>query len=193
MELTSSVQKQISRFAIAAVAIVAVLSLASLSEAQIVYHKLNIVVNEGSYYLDLNGLTQFTITSEIGTHTACEGNDAGALLEAPAAGNGAIVGPLTAGDEIGPSQTFTGDSIELEGWRKLFPHCIAYWSGTWCSSLDGSCKPLQAYLGLSFQLDGETHYGWAELSIPEDSISTTLNGVAYETTPGVAIAAGQTQ
>jgi hypothetical protein len=46
------------------------------------------------------------------------------------------------------------------------------------------------YLGLSFQVNGETYYGWAYLRVGEGT--GTLLGYAYETIPGRAIKAGQT-
>jgi hypothetical protein len=52
------------------------------------------------------------------------------------------------------------------------------------------------YLGLKFQINGETHYGWARLNVQVNTTKLTiysrLTGYAYETTPNTPIAAGQT-
>jgi hypothetical protein len=50
------------------------------------------------------------------------------------------------------------------------------------------------YLGLKFQINGETHFGWARLSVHvnSDNLKAYLTGYAYETVPGNAIVAGQT-
>jgi hypothetical protein len=54
------------------------------------------------------------------------------------------------------------------------------------------------YLGLKFQIHGQTHYGWARLFVnvtnpPFRQISGTLTGYAYETIPNKPIIAGKTE
>ena len=57
---------------------------------------------------------------------------------------------------------------------------------------------VSGYLGLEFQIKGQTHYGWALASIAAvfngrtGSMETKLSGFAYETIPGAAIKTGQT-
>ena len=54
------------------------------------------------------------------------------------------------------------------------------------------------YLGIQFSINGQTHYGWARLTVKSfiDSqthypeIKVTLTGYAYETQPNTAILAG---
>jgi len=50
------------------------------------------------------------------------------------------------------------------------------------------------YLGLKLIINGETHFGWARLTVQvsEPSILAELSGYAYETTPNQAILAGKT-
>lgn len=54
------------------------------------------------------------------------------------------------------------------------------------------------YLGLEFQINGQTHYGWAQVIIDASfgtrtgSMTTTLVDFAYETVPGQGIKTGQT-
>jgi hypothetical protein len=45
-----------------------------------------------------------------------------------------------------------------------------------------------AFLGLKFMVNGETHYGWAHVTVGS---TTVLNGYAYETVPNQAIATGK--
>ena len=50
-----------------------------------------------------------------------------------------------------------------------------------------------AFLGLEFTgTDGQTHYGWARLDVPDQSVSNqeTLVDFAYESTPNTAIVTG---
>jgi hypothetical protein len=51
------------------------------------------------------------------------------------------------------------------------------------------------YLGLKFQIDGKTHYGWARLNVQVqgNNITATLTGYAYESIPNKRIRAGQTR
>ena len=48
------------------------------------------------------------------------------------------------------------------------------------------------YLGLSFQRNGRTHYGWARLNVGAANYAN-LTGYAYETIAGKSIKAGQTK
>ena len=70
-------------------------------------------------------------------------------------------------------------------------------------SVGGPCRPpicgywiraTQLYLGLEFQINGQTHYGWAELSTDGRDFNAVhfLYGFAYETIPLKGILTGQT-
>jgi hypothetical protein len=49
------------------------------------------------------------------------------------------------------------------------------------------------YLGLTFTAGGQTYYGWAELTFPDNSgTAATLEGWAYDYTAGEGILAGDT-
>jgi len=163
--------------------------LARLAGADVVYNSANITINQGTYNLDLNGdgVTDFTITSEISGNCTPHSIESGALSETPASGNGTMIGPLAKGDEIGPNQAFSGGTLDLvfffTTWHPEV--CKFTWSGTWYSYH----KATTGYLGLSFQLNGETYYGWAQLTVK--GITATLTGYAYETIPGKAITAGK--
>lgn len=49
------------------------------------------------------------------------------------------------------------------------------------------------YLGLQFKIQGETHYGWARLSVTVKgkTVTAVLTGYAYETVAGRRLRAGQ--
>ncbi len=164
------------------------LAVARPAEAQVVYTPTNITITEGKYKLDLNndGVTDFTIAVSIGANKEppCQ-NFHYTVQETPSSDNGAESSPypaeLVTGDQIGPSQTFyAGRGILLS----LHRSCKTHWKGNWVFGQPG-------YLGLSFQLEGNTYYGWAQLNITSNG--TTLTGYAYESTPGMPINAGQTE
>ena len=68
---------------------------------------------------------------------------------------------------------------------------------SWIHQYQGYAKSLEGYLGLMFQINGQTHYGWALLKVkikkPKEEVFVTLLGYAYETVPGMPIDAGQTE
>jgi hypothetical protein len=76
---------------------------------------------------------------------------------------------IPVGQLVGPSSNFTNTS-DFVGTTDF--------SGT--MSLGD-----RAFFGLSFQLSGQTHYGWVEIS--EDATTQTIHRWAYETTPNTAI------
>jgi hypothetical protein len=196
--LFASICQNLSRFAIATIAAVGLLTVAWPAEAKIVYTPTNITIGVyGSYNLDVNndGVTDFTIsvTRPINPPPYWYID----VSETPASENGVVVANggaarLTYGDEIGPSQTFLGS----EGLMADFVCCSYYgkpWGvGNWITK---SGRGKKGYLGLSFQVNGETFYGWAKQSVfcAELDCDYALTGYAYETTPGMPIKAGHTK
>jgi len=52
------------------------------------------------------------------------------------------------------------------------------------------------YLGVKFEIKGQTHFGWARLNVQVQlplTITATLTGYAYETIPNKPIMAGKTK
>jgi hypothetical protein len=181
-----------NRLTIATILAVGLSALAWPVEAQIVYTPVYIEISgNGSYNLDLNndGVTDFTISSSSYGIGCVNG---ASVDEMPASGNGAEGSPpkaLKLGDQIGPGQTFYAGRGSMAVYACGFLSC--YTGGHWRGVTNG-------YLGLSFQINGETHYGWARLSVHAihhfcrgKTFVTTLTGYAYETVPGSPINAGQ--
>jgi hypothetical protein len=99
-----------------------------------------------------------------------------------------IDGPeaLTLGTLINGSSVLgsTGNLFSISGPTK---------SGNWQST----DTPVQAYLGVAFDISGSTHYGWAQLTVDANfgfpsNASITLIDYAYESQAGVGIEAGAT-
>ena len=193
-----TLRQHLNGFAIATILAGGVLlAVAWPAEAQVVYTPTNITIGcNSSYNLDVNndGVTDFTITTEDVPSCFAPLLQSGSVSETAAPGNGALIGPLSEGDEIGPDQAFSEGTVDLEsfilkcGKRKGAP-CHYEHSGPWDVHFKG-----KRYLGLSFQLNGETYYGWAQLTLLEGGVEgVKLSGYAYESTPGMPINAGQTQ
>jgi len=198
-----SVCQHLNRFAIATILAGGVLlAVAGPVDAEIVYTKVHQVIQpNGSYNLDLNndGVIDFIISNS--QTPACRGEIRAldTVAETAASGNGAEGSPPARllGQQIGPSQTFfggTGPMAFLEycegmpdvgdNWIRDYRSC-----GMGCDHVVGQ----SGYLGLTFQSDGETYYGWALVSVTvnQGTLVATLMGYAYESTPGMPINAGQ--
>jgi hypothetical protein len=209
--LYQSIHQQLNMCAV--VAVVAVVSvLTQPSEAKIVYTPANVVIENSTYNLDLNndGIVDFSIP---------EGNsdDGGCLphggirvfLNATAWHGNGIVGStglpivgfppppaaaLSTGAPIGPKRMYLGLSTMAfgeHGWFRIFPpgmcEQVDINEGNWFGAIN-------RYLGLKFQIDGKTYYGWARLSVFGNGfLAAKLTGYAYETIAGKSIKAGQTK
>jgi hypothetical protein len=147
------------------------------------------IANLSSYNFDLNqdGVTDFTISISDYGHIQCEhggGDTIESAYEMPASGNGVVGSPptwLNKGEEIGPSQTFYGG----QGLLVKEPTCP-------CQQCTGN----NGYLGLSFQINGETYYGWMALKVKflyGGGYNVVETGYAYETVANTPINAGQTK
>jgi Abnormal spindle-like microcephaly-assoc'd, ASPM-SPD-2-Hydin len=190
MKRDDFISRYMKTFAIAIATFAVLAGLASHAQGEIVYHSANITISDSTYNLDLNGdgITDFTIES---TQRRCGTLCTVIFLgETPAQGNGAILGPLSRGQEIGPNQSFDGNGATMSWFEfKLVCNKVHCWG---VHSSGGLWLGKKGYLGLSFQVDGQTYYGWASLSCPKPGGSGTLLGYAYETIPGRAIKAGET-
>lgn len=169
---------------------------ASIARAEVVYTPVNVTISgNGLLKIDLNhdGITDVTIVSS-GKSIFCAGTGPGSygsVYAVPAAGNGMVANgnyvlALTSGTRISSSNSFYyAEGLMMQYSSCLWPPHINY--GAW---LDVSNR----YLGLRFQINGHTHYGWARLSVTAGRFGpvVTLTGYAYETIAGQAITTGQT-
>lgn len=95
---------------------------------------------------------------------------------------------LPAGVPVGPAQTFAERKTQLMFFNTCGSGQVA---GNWFNVSNH-------YLGLEFQIAGQTHFGWAELSVIASrfgsnvGLTTVVVGYAYETVVGKTIITGQT-
>jgi hypothetical protein len=190
VQVSESLHHRLNAYAlVASTAGVGVLALANHAEAKIVYTSAHHVIRPHTrYQLDLNhdGIGDFTFVDKYGCNfDYCYGS----LAANPAAGNGVegfegLSGFLSAyalkrGSQIGPKHPFSGQLMAGAGMGTI---------GKWANVTN-------RYLGLRFQVNGQTHYGWARLNVSvtnSATITATLTGDAYETIPNKPIIAGQT-
>jgi hypothetical protein len=162
--------------------------------ASISYTPVNRVVpNNGAYGIDFNhdGIKDFWIGSFFGpffcglrsgvggsANLSPEKSTSGVILK------GVFAAALPAGVSVGSAQAFAKRQTQLMFFNTCGGGQVA---GNWLNVSNH-------YLGLEFQIAGQTHYGWAELSINGGSkgLMTVLVGFAYETIAGKTIITGQT-
>ncbi len=104
---------------------------------------------------------------------------------------------LEAGATIGTGRTYATDVV-LAGFELLNPSADPndwQWRPIANDWYDPSGAPVRGYLGWSgVSDDGAVHYGWVDVTVTYDLVAeeftAVLHGLAYETTPGRPIAAG---
>jgi hypothetical protein len=200
--LSASLNSRLNAYALAASAAgVTVLALSQPAETKIIYTKTHKVIGwNGVCSLDLNhdGVVDFLIREASSDYQPLNG-----LFAKEAYGNAVrgyrgietwsnFVSVLKRGSWIGiprgPRQNFVHGGYLGEGMVSFFitdngPGTNGGWRNV-----------TNRYLGLKFQIDGATHYGWARLNVrlKRPYITATLTGYAYETIPNKGINAGQT-
>ena len=172
--------------------LMSLLAFAPDAAAEVVYTPVNVFLSgNGSIKIDLNhdGITDFVLRSHSQV-TACgnRGGLIGSTTITPTAGDGVVVSHLdfaallTSGAQIDSSASFYKSKAVIA----QFFLC------------EFGAYNVSGFLGLEFQIKGQTHYGWAEVSVAAQfgtthgTMHTTLTGFAYETIPGQAIKTGQT-
>ena len=167
--------------------------------ASIDYTPVNrIVPNNGASGIDFDhdGVKDFWIGSFFHA-TLCgnRGREWGSVNLSPVENTSGVIltgmfaAALPAGVPVGPDQTFIERKTDLISFST---GCGTYeFAGNWFNTSNH-------YLGLEFQIGGQTHFGWAELSVNAGKFAyipgftTVLVGYAYETVPGKSIITGQT-
>ena len=199
--LSEPLPRRLNSYAVAATAAgVSVLALAPRSEAKIVYTKAHQVIGfNGIYALDINhdGVFDFVL-SQWYSSSSYRGLTRFGLVVKPGIGNavlgastqfrGQFASALDRGAPIGTSPRFLSFSRSIDAAGMVAVNDSS-------SSSKGPWKNVDdRYLGMRFQLGGQTHYGWARLSVQMvNGITATLTGYAYETVPNRPIRAGRTQ
>jgi len=198
--LPQSTHQTLNMYALAAGAAgVSALTLAPLAEAAIVYTPAHVAIlgPRGLYNLDLNhdGITDFTFTNT----TRFDTDQAFWNLFVNCPQGNAVVGTFVyrgfppdarafvAGAPIGPGEPF---------FRKDAKLATFYYGGGGPSSHGNWLNVTNRYLGMRFQIAGQTHYGWARLTVKVTNspinIYAELTGYAYETVADTPIIAGKT-
>ena len=155
---------------------------ATSASSTIVYTPANLLIGDrGVAKIDLNHDGIDDIHFEVARYS--NGYYAGYRMYArPAIGNEALRAPRAQSAFIGSQiRSFHGDLFDL---AEIGASCKYYcppfpWNGAGVWADVNS-----AYMGVRFQISGETHYGWVRMNVrsgPEDEINITITGYAYNT------------
>jgi hypothetical protein len=196
--LSESVHRQLNMYTLAASAAgVSLFALTQPAQAEIVYTPAEMKIKKNldpGFPLDLNndgqpdfwfrGTYSHYSVSWLDLYGAQQGQNAPITGVRNQRNNYAAALPF--GVQIGSSKVFADHtSVRMAshypGGSKFF--------GPWAN---GGAGFQHRYLGLKFQINGETHFGWARLKIKisNDVIVAYLIGYAYETVPNKPIIAG---
>ena len=181
-------QRLIAYVAAAGAAGVGLLAASQTAQAKIVYTPTNTAIN-GTTKIDLNGdgITDFVIDYQeldksivLAVRPLVTGN------EMRTTGGGAAAGFF--GVPVGPGEKFAATNSYSFG---LIMAVAGSFSQTWF--FGPWANATNRYLGFKFLINGQTHYGWARMSVGDylhSSGKVVLNGYAYETTPNTTIIEG---
>ncbi|HTS38507.1 MAG TPA: hypothetical protein VMH04_22725 [Candidatus Solibacter sp.] len=158
------------------------------AEAKVVYTSTNVrILSQSTIDLNNDGIADFQfVIRECGSHSDCL--DVNPLAKGNGMrGKNSIVNagffgvPVGAGENflVGEGNASYGNFMALGGAYGSYQ-----WSGgPWANTTN-------RYLGVRFMISGQTHYGWARLSVNMKSGLIKLSGYAYETTPNRTIIEG---
>lgn len=184
--LSTATEKSILTYVAAASAAgVGVLALTQPSEAKVVFTSTHMVIT-GDRFLDLNhdGVSDFRFvhyggvmrTGSFGSRQDLSINGQGANNQIVEAGSRGSIAALSSKISVGSSGKFIPNGfmeacLTISGATEVN-------NGKWINVKN-------KFLGLKFLIQGETHYGWARLTVMRSSrgcmISALLTGYAYET------------
>lgn len=178
---------------------VSLLATSQVAEAKVVYTSANTTIPiNGSLSLDLtnDGVSEFSFflstynggvkkAPPLGYHvedltvTPKNGNEVWAAVNSKGFNCAAA---LPAGVKVGGGAGFQAASALM--WGSAASAYSSHPDCNWQGLKRG------AFLGLKFKINGETHYGWAHVTL--SGATAVLNGYAYETVPNQAILTGKT-
>jgi hypothetical protein len=134
-----------------------------------------------TYQLVFNGQVAYTFYS--GSEFSIFPSSLNAVLAISPPDMRSLAVPVSAGQQIGPDALgeWVSDSLGSGFTTAMGRVTIGYFTGL-----------ASAYVGLQFQMDGQTYYGWARVGAPVIGYNAGwLYDYAYETVPNTPILAGQ--
>lgn len=127
---------------------------------------------DGSTDLRFDYVMDFTVQTQGGSAVTVIPQPPYSILDAA---------PIATGSAIASGSTWGSGTYPLVDWESI-PGVGLMGAGSWAFVSNG-------YLGVSFTATDGIHYGWVQVS-SYDTMGAHINSWAYESQPGVGIAAG---
>ena len=198
--LDGRIEKRLLSYAVAAAAAgVGTMACSLPAEARVVYTSTFVQIPAGVMVnLDLNGDGnadfQFSHSSYGGTSSNPEFRSKLKIL--PQNQSNAIWGLASSASAHG-SGVMVGSKGQFQQGHELM--AVALYRCSYSICRYGSSGPwreaTRLYLGLQFTIQGQTHFGWARVSVAATGrgVFAAVTGYAYETVPNMSIVTGQTK
>ena len=163
-------------------AAVGALALTQPAEARIIYTAAHVRIHDGyfSFHFNPDG------PNDIGFHQRCSNLGCSLFAFTTQVGNSIL----------GETRNSYGYALALRGGATIgpegpfLPHESQFMAATFPTHRGFWFERGARYLGVVFQIEGKTHYGWMRL-VNSSQRGATLIGYAYENIPGKSIRAGQ--
>ena len=176
------------------------------AHAGIIHSNVNYTGGYETYDIDIdgNGVVDFTMTQEslwssIGTVNRQYINGNGSNSFIGSSSNGMFSGPgataLNSGYTIDSSASFMSNKTLT--WGSAYGGTMGVYYNVYSGSLIGNGGEFGGgvngkFVGISFDVSGNTHYGWLRFNTNSTNDSWTLVDMAYDCLPGTAITTGVT-
>ncbi|GAB4254368.1 MAG: hypothetical protein Kow0079_10590 [Vicingaceae bacterium] len=194
--MKKDLQSRLKKYGTLAASVVGVAAIDN-ADAQVVYTDVNpdqtFSTSGDSYNLDLNGdaIVDFTLKFDINTYSSgaytanivqiVNGTGNQNLGQGAPGNNWNYPSVLSSGDTIGSAGPWISGANVVSG-------LASYWVGSGSYGYWGGQS--MKFLGLKFDIGGNTHYGWARVSVASQATGFTIHDYAYESTPNTEIIAG---
>jgi hypothetical protein len=204
--VSEAIDHRLEMYSIAALtAGVSMLALAKPAEAEVIVSRKNIPILPLNTFvtLDINrdGIADFQFIVTTFAYNVFHAD----FAEFPLQEGNAVVGAAFTGDygpyasalghrvEIGPAARFTtAGRVNLERSFGRFNSTRSTLSRHTAGKWGGDNLP-DRYLGVKFEIDGATHYGWVRITMDISNFSATITGYAFETIADKPILSGVNQ
>lgn len=198
--LSNSCRRRLDAYSLAAGAAgLGLLALAPPVEGKIVYTPANLpLMNQQQVFFDLNhdGINDFSFYGQsisrrsVSTFffrlTVSPAQQGNAIWGVESHEHASCAAALPQGTRVGPKRPFQANRIVLLDWSGGPDGGTAYCPLTGKTGI--------AYLGLKFEIKGQTHFGWARVKVLSIfPYKVSLTGYAYETIANKPIVTGKTK
>jgi hypothetical protein len=200
--LSRTLEQKLSLYVLAAGAAgAALLVTAQPAEAKVVFTPADSTITGGTLVIDLNhdGINDFNLLVSADSRGHSDPKWLSILPDASQnrimSGKNIFAIDLPAGIKVGPQNFPIAGRMSMAYENPAYGTVGTYslvLRGAWANNGEGAKN---RFLGFEFTIDGQTHFGWARLTVPAHTKgplwpTATLSGYAFETVPNKPIVTG---